>query len=56
VIAFLDGQLPEKDLAGTIAQNTRALVKKQRTWFRTQMPEHRVIMAEAISDAAKLFA
>ena len=56
VLAFLDGRLAEKDLAGTIAQNTRALVKKQRTWFRTQMPEHRVIMAGAIRDVAELFA
>jgi tRNA dimethylallyltransferase len=55
VIAVLDGKLAEKDLAGTIAQNTRALVKKQRTWFRTQLPEHRTIMADAMRDAAELF-
>jgi tRNA dimethylallyltransferase len=24
-------------------RNTRALVKKQRTWFRTQLPPHRVV-------------
>jgi len=43
VIAMLDGQLREADLAGEIARNTRALLKKQRTWFRTQLPPHRVV-------------
>jgi len=42
-IDLLEGRLPESELAGAIIQNTRALVKKQRTWFRTQIPEHRVI-------------
>ena len=55
VIALLDSGLAEHDLAPTIAQNTRALVKKQRTWFRTQLPEHRVLGAEAVRDAAELF-
>jgi len=43
VLAFLDGALAESALAAEIAKNTRALVKKQRTWFRTQLPEHRVV-------------
>ncbi len=43
VIACLDGELPEAALAAEIAKNTRALVKKQRTWFRTQLPTHRVV-------------
>ncbi len=43
--AMLDGKLPESELAGEIVKNTRALVKKQRTWFRTQLPEHRVVAA-----------
>jgi tRNA dimethylallyltransferase len=34
------GGLAEAELAAAIAQNTRALVKKQRTWFKTQLPEH----------------
>jgi tRNA dimethylallyltransferase len=55
VIALLDGQLAEKDLAATIAQNTRALVKKQRTWFRTQLPEHRVIAAAELREVGGLF-
>lgn len=43
VIAVLDGQLRENELAAEIAKNTRGLVRKQRTWFRTQLPEHRVV-------------
>jgi len=39
-IDFLEGRLPEPELAGLIAKNTRALVKKQRTWFKTQLPPH----------------
>jgi len=44
-LAMLDGQLAETELAAEIAKNTRGLVKKQRTWFRSQMPEHRVVTA-----------
>ena len=33
---------PRAELAEAIAQRTRQLVKKQRTWFRTQLPPHRV--------------
>lgn len=44
-LAMLDGKLKSADLADEIAKNTRALVKKQRTWFRTQVPAHRVITA-----------
>jgi tRNA dimethylallyltransferase len=53
VLALLDGKLASADLAPTIAQNTRALVKKQRTWFRTQLPPgHRVMAAGGASDTA----
>lgn len=55
VLAMLDGQLPQQDLAAEIAKNTRALVKKQRTWFRTQLPEHRVVSAETLTRAGGLF-
>lgn len=55
VIDMLEGRLAEKDLAAEIAKNTRALVKKQRTWFRTQLPEHRVIAAAELSHADQLF-
>lgn len=56
VIDLLEGRLMEDRLAGEIAKNTRALVKKQRTWFRTQLPEHRVVAAETLRDASALFA
>jgi tRNA dimethylallyltransferase len=46
-IDMIDGLLPPDQLAEAIAKNTRALVKKQRTWFRTQLPEHKVISAGA---------
>jgi tRNA dimethylallyltransferase len=55
VVAMLDGILPEVKLAETIEKNTRALVKKQRTWFRTQLPPHRVLAADGLRDTADLF-
>jgi tRNA dimethylallyltransferase len=45
VLSMLERKLSEAALAGEIAKNTRALVKKQRTWFRTQLPAHRVVGA-----------
>ena len=56
VLAMLDGKLPEAELAAAIAANTRALVKKQRTWFRTQLPPHRVWSAESLRGDEELFA
>ncbi|MFA6961562.1 MAG: tRNA (adenosine(37)-N6)-dimethylallyltransferase MiaA [Opitutaceae bacterium] len=53
-LAMLDGKLPSTELAAEIGKNTRALVKKQRTWFRTQLPEHRVIAA-GTATVAELF-
>lgn len=44
-IEVLDGRLAREELAPAIAQNTRALVKKQRTWFKTQLPPHAVVAA-----------
>lgn len=55
VIALLDGRGAESGLAAAIAQNTRALVKKQRTWFRTQLPPHRELRAEQLRSEAELF-
>lgn len=49
VLAVREGRLPESGLAAEIAKNTRALVKKQRTWFRTQLPEHRVLPAGEVA-------
>jgi tRNA dimethylallyltransferase len=54
-LAMLDGTLPPAQLAAEIAKNTRALVKKQRTWFRTQLPEHRVLAAASLRDERELF-
>ena len=53
-IEHLEGRLAESDLAGAIVRNTRALVKKQRTWFRTQLPVHRQLDA-AQATLAELF-
>ena len=55
VLAYLDGALAESALAAEIVKNTRALVKKQRTWFRTQLPPHRVIPTTELRDEAELF-
>ena len=44
-LEMIDGELSETELAEEIAKNTRGLVRKQRTWFRTQLPEHRVLPA-----------
>ena len=38
-------------LAAEICQNTRALVKKQRTWFRNQLPAHRELAADSATVA-----
>jgi tRNA dimethylallyltransferase len=54
-IDFIDGRLPESELAPLIVRNTRALVKKQRTWFRTQLPAHALVPARS-ADVAGLFA
>ena len=55
VIAMLSGELRAEELRGEIIANTRALVKKQRTWFRTQLPAHRVVSAAELSDVDALF-
>jgi tRNA dimethylallyltransferase len=54
-IEAIDGRAPMEGLAAAIARDTRALVKKQRTWFRTQLPVHRVQDASLPVDAAALF-
>ncbi len=53
-IDLLEGRISEAELAPAIIQNTRALVKKQRTWFRTQLLPHRLINPETC-DVAELF-
>ena len=54
-IEVLEGRLPASALVEEIAKNTRALVKKQRTWFRTQLPEHRVVFADRLRSTDELF-
>jgi tRNA dimethylallyltransferase len=55
VLAMLGGRLSAAVLAEEMAKNTRALVKKQRTWFRTQLPPHRVIDVASLRDVDALF-
>jgi len=38
-IAFLKGEITEDELLPLIIKNTNGLVKKQKTWFRSQLPE-----------------
>ena len=48
-LAMLDGRLRPDELAAAIARGTRALAKKQRTWFRTQLPPHPVLDAGRVT-------
>ena len=55
-LAFLRGEMDREELRERIAINTRRLAKKQRTWFRTQLPPHEVIdLSNTSIDAIKLF-
>lgn len=47
VLDCLAGRCPWEGLAAAIELNTRHLVKKQRTWFRTQIPAHPVLQFRA---------
>ncbi len=45
-LQFLDGQIASvAELREAIILHTRQLVRKQRTWFRRQIPVHRVVSA-----------
>ncbi len=57
-LAWLDEGGDLADLEAAIAQNTWQLARKQRTWFRTQLPPHKVItLAPAgMPDVSDLFA
>jgi tRNA dimethylallyltransferase len=52
---MFDGKLAPDGLASEIERNTRALVKKQSTWFRTQLPARRVAAAGELTDPGSLF-
>jgi tRNA dimethylallyltransferase len=54
-IEVLEGRADAGGLGGAIARDTRALVKKQRTWFRTQLPAHTVLDASETGGDARLF-
>lgn len=54
-IEALEGRAPMDGLAAAIAKDTRALVKKQRTWFRTQLPPHAVLDAALLKNEGQLF-
>ncbi|HRE84055.1 MAG TPA: tRNA (adenosine(37)-N6)-dimethylallyltransferase MiaA [Opitutaceae bacterium] len=45
-IDVIRGRTDRGQLAAQIVQNTRHLVKKQNTWFRTQLPPHHVMSSE----------
>ena len=53
-IAMLEGALAPEQLASSITKDTQALVKKQRTWFRTQVKPDRIVDA-ASAKADELF-
>jgi tRNA dimethylallyltransferase len=55
VIAYLDGKISLSALAPEIIANTKALVKKQQTWFRTQLPAHQVLPTDSLTTPAALF-
>jgi len=48
-IACLEGRLRADELETAIIQDTRALVRKQLTWFRTQLPPHPVRPAAPVA-------
>ena len=48
-IAMLEGRLREEELAAVIVKSTRALVRKQLTWFRTQLPPHPILAADRLT-------
>jgi tRNA dimethylallyltransferase len=54
-IDVLEGRAPMGGLAAAIVSDTRALVKKQGTWFRTQLPPHPAVDAAQPADASRLF-
>ena len=55
VIDYVDGKLARDRLAYEIISNTKYLVKKQKTWFKTQLPEHRLVTADTLKNPRDLF-
>ena len=55
-LAMLRGEISPVDLPGAIVLNTWALVRKQRTWFRTQLPAEKIrVLAAGSARAEGLF-
>ena len=56
-LEYLSGRYDRDALVERIATNTRQLAKKQRTWFRTQLPNgRRVDLTDTeLSDIDSLF-
>ena len=42
-LAYIDGKIEFENLASNIVVDTQRLAKKQRTWFRTQLPVSKTI-------------
>jgi len=53
-LALQDGDLAREDWPDEIVRNTKTLARKQRTWFRQQLPELKPVAA-ATADPATLF-
>lgn len=53
-LAMLDGKLPRDGWLSEIVRNTKTLARKQRTWFRQQLPELKPVLA-VNADPANLF-
>jgi|TARA_B110000495_G_C22909238_1_gene530884 tRNA dimethylallyltransferase len=51
-LAHLRGEYDLDELKETIATNTRRLAKKQRTWFRTQLPQGKTIELDGESQVS----
>lgn len=51
VLDYLDGEISSlEELAATLNRNTWQLVRKQKKWFRTQLPEARVVNLDTCPD------
>ncbi|MEM9159985.1 MAG: tRNA (adenosine(37)-N6)-dimethylallyltransferase MiaA [Verrucomicrobiota bacterium] len=47
-LAYLNGDIDRDEMIEKICVNTRRLAKKQRTWFRSQTPDHKKINLSVI--------
>ena len=54
-LAVIDGDLPRERLLEEIVRDTKTLVRKQRTWFRQQLPGLRVVATTAATASTLFF-